>query len=177
MHPDFHCVCWFLRNVPLLIWSLHYIREIYSLNSILFHRYDPWLNFRSFALSFTDSFCTNPVGSSHPKEGSLWRTIPFWLPLQSNPRVKSHLFCHSKSPQHHQYISGQFMQQTQLFHIWRSVPRPTSRHPCYEITNNVCSDLRDINLQHASLICYAWINIPLVYTQVVAVLKSFKCEY
>jgi len=30
-------------------------------------------------------------------------------------------------------------------------------------------DLRDINLQHASLICYAWINIPLVYTQVVTI--------
>ena len=30
----------------------------------------------------------------------------------------------------------------------------------------ICSDLKDINLQHANLICYAWINIPLVYTQV-----------
>ena len=32
--------------------------------------------------------------------------------------------------------------------------------------HHLFSDLRDINLQHANLICYAWINIPLVYTQV-----------
>ena len=28
------------------------------------------------------------------------------------------------------------------------------------------SDLRDINLQNGNLMCYAWINIPLAYTQV-----------
>ena len=36
----------------------------------------------------------------------------------------------------------------------------------------ICSDLKDINLQHANLICYAWINIPLVYTQVDILLAS-----
>ena len=42
--------------------------------------------------------------------------------------------------------------------------------------HHLSSDLRDINLQHASLICYAWINIPLVYTQVPDLLIRSKCK-
>ena len=71
-----------------------------------------------------------------------------------------------------QIIPGIQVLDTQQSHHWQvSV---TCQVKLVSYLHHLSSDLRDINLQHASLICYAWINIPLVYTQVPHLLK-FSC--
>ena len=106
---------------------------------------------KSSALSFADCFCTDLVGpgfpkNKHKKHKKTWKIL--WAQATLRKARSDGLF-------HSDFLYKAIHEWEMSFVSLRVLTK-----------GHLFSDLRDINLQHANLICYAWINIPLVYTQV-----------